>query len=58
MTETYYYLWEFFTSITILALIIIYIIYDRRQVKREKEEIPVATVKAAPVLSRKNKKRA
>jgi hypothetical protein len=58
MTETYYYLWEFFTSITILALIIIYIVYDRRQVKREKEEIPVTPVKTTPVLSRKNKKRA
>jgi hypothetical protein len=58
MTETYYYLWEFFTSITILALIIIYIVYDRRQVKREKEEIPAAPVKATPVLSKKNKKRA
>ncbi|MFZ2632862.1 MAG: hypothetical protein WA081_03025 [Desulfosalsimonadaceae bacterium] len=38
MTETYYYLWEFFTSITILALIAVYIIYDRRQIKKEREE--------------------
>jgi len=57
MTETYYYLWEFFTSITILALIAVYIIYDRRQVKK-KEEIPVTPNKTTPVLPRKKKKRA
>lgn len=58
MTETYYYLWEFFTSTTILALIMIYIIYDRRQAKKEREEIQATPVKTTPVLSRKNKKRA
>lgn len=38
MTETYYYMWEFFTSITILALIAVYIIYDRKQIKKAKKE--------------------
>jgi len=38
MTETYYYMWEFFTSITILALIAIYIVHDRRQNKKSREE--------------------
>ena len=38
MTETYYYMWEFFTSITILALIAVYVIYDRKQIKKAKEK--------------------
>jgi len=41
MTKMYYYLWEFFTSTTILALIAIYIISDRRQIKKEREEVPL-----------------
>lgn len=37
MTETYYYLWEFFTSMAILIFVAVYIIYDRRQAKKDKE---------------------
>lgn len=57
MTETYYYLWEFFTSITILALIAIYIIHDRRQTKKEREEVPLDKKDGRRPLSGKRKNR-
>jgi hypothetical protein len=57
MTETYYYLWEFFTSITILALIAIYIVYDRRQVKKEREEVSLKQKDGRRSLPGKNKNR-
>lgn len=55
MTETYYYLWEFFTSITILALIAIYIVHDRRQAKKASEPLPAAPKTANPPVKEKNK---
>ena len=57
MTETYYYLWEFFTSITILALIAIYIIHDRRQTKKEREDVPLNIKDVPRPLSGKRKNR-
>lgn len=36
MTPMYYYMWEFFTSITIIILVIAYIVYDQVQQRKEK----------------------
>ncbi len=36
MTDTYYYMWEFFTSITILILIAWYVINDQMKKRKEK----------------------
>lgn len=33
----YYYMWEFFTSITIIILVIAYIAYDQVQQRKEKQ---------------------
>ena len=38
MTPTYYYMWEFFTSIAIIILVIAYIVHDQIQQRREKEK--------------------
>ena len=38
MTPTYYYTWEFFTSITIIILVIAYIVHDQIKQRREKEK--------------------
>lgn len=37
MTPMYYYMWEFFTSITIIILVIAYIAYDQIQQRKEKQ---------------------
>lgn len=60
MTETYYYLWEFFTSTAILALIAIYIVYDRRQAGKvaETAEPAPAPQKPAKIGPEKKKNRA
>ena len=36
MTEKYFYMWEFFTSITILILIAAYVINDQMKKRKEK----------------------
>jgi len=36
MTDNYYYMWEFFTSITILILIAAYVINDQMKKRKEK----------------------
>ncbi|MBC2716399.1 MAG: hypothetical protein HF978_13930 [Desulfobacteraceae bacterium] len=38
MGETYYYVWEFVTSITIIVLVVAYIVHDRLTLKYEKLE--------------------
>jgi cytochrome bd-type quinol oxidase subunit 2 len=43
MADTYYYMWEFVTSVTIIILVAAYIIHDRLVLKYEsldKKEIP------------------
>lgn len=40
MAETYYYMWEFVTSITIIILVAAYIIHDRIRLRFEKLEEP------------------
>ncbi|NOY69756.1 MAG: hypothetical protein GXP53_09775 [Deltaproteobacteria bacterium] len=37
MTPMYYYMWEFFTSITIIILVIAYIVHDQLQQRKEKQ---------------------
>jgi hypothetical protein len=41
MTETYFYMWEFFTSVTILLLIAAYVIHDQIRKRKEKTAEPV-----------------
>ncbi|MBW1892189.1 MAG: hypothetical protein JRF40_04845 [Deltaproteobacteria bacterium] len=36
MTDNYYYMWEFFTSITILILIAAYVINDQMKKRKDK----------------------
>ena len=40
MAETYYYMWEFVTSMTIIILVAAYIIHDRIRLRFEKLEEP------------------
>gem|GEM_PF-2783293 len=47
MTPMYYYMWEFFTSITIIILVIAYIVWDRVQTRKEKEQHPDSNTKNA-----------
>ena len=41
----YYYTWEFFTSIGIIALVAAYIICDRIKINKEKKERQAADAK-------------
>ena len=40
MAESYYYMWEFVTSMTIIILVVAYIVNDRIKLRYEKLEAP------------------